>query len=97
MLAILSIATGFLAMIFGDAAVGRFRKRDCIYKHNTLYGCICAALCALFAAVGIFFFVKLFKSIQYEERRYPAKDYRIETEVTTRGNVSDTTYIITRR
>lgn len=97
MLAILTIAFGFLAMILGDAAVGRFRKVDCIYKHNTLYGCICAVLCTLFAAVGIFFFVKLIKSLPYEEHRYPAKDCRIETEVTTRGNVSDTTYIITRK
>lgn len=35
--------------------------------------------------------------IIHHEDRYPASEYRIETEITTRGEVSDTTYVITRK
>lgn len=40
---------------------------------------------------------EIVRTVVDENYRYSAKDYRIETEVTTRGNISDTTYIITRR
>lgn len=36
-------------------------------------------------------------SIIHHEDRYPASEYRIETEITTRGDVSDTTYVIIKK
>lgn len=35
--------------------------------------------------------------IVHHEDRYSAKEYRIETEIITRGGVSDTTYVITKK
>lgn len=37
------------------------------------------------------------REIVSDEHRYHASKYHIETEITTRGNVSDTTYVITRK
>lgn len=36
-------------------------------------------------------------SIIHHEDRYSSKEYHIETEITSRGDVSDTTYVITRK
>ena len=35
--------------------------------------------------------------IIHHEDRYSSKEYRIETEITTHGEVSDTTYVIVRK
>lgn len=39
----------------------------------------------------------IISDIHQKEARCPTPEYRIETEITTRGDVSDTTYIITRK
>ena len=95
--AILSLFTGFLSCVFGQASVDRFRHRDYINKHDTLYGCIYAVLCTLLVVVGIVLFVMMIKSIPNEEHRYPVSEYNLETEITTHGEVSDTTYVIVRK
>lgn len=41
--------------------------------------------------------VAIRNEIAFHEDRFPASEYRIETEITTRGEVSDTTYVIVRK
>lgn len=96
MLAILSLLLLFLALVFGDAADSRFRNIDCAYRNNNLLGWIFAILSAILLITGGTLLYIMIKSIPQEEHRYPAHEYRIETEITTRGGVSDTTYIITK-
>lgn len=48
-------------------------------------------------AIGIILcFTGIVHEVSEYEYRYPAKQYKIETEITTRGEVSDTTYVITK-
>ena len=96
MLAILSLLLLLLAFVFGDAADSRFRNIDCAYRNNNLLGWIFAILSAILLITGGTLFYIMIKSIPQEEHRYPVSEYRIETEITTRGGVSDTTYVISK-
>lgn len=42
-------------------------------------------------------FYIMIKSIPNEEHKYPVSEYRIETEITTRGDISDTTYVVIKK
>ncbi len=94
-LAILSLFLSvFLAFVFVDAADSKFRNMDCAYWDNNLLGWIFAILSAILLIAGGTLFYIMIKSIPQEEHRYPVSEYRIETEITTRGEVSDTAYVI---
>lgn len=97
-LAILSLFLSvFLAFVFVDAADSKFRNMDCAYWDNNLLGWIFAILSVILLITGAtLFYIMTVKSIPQEEHRYPALEYRIETEITTRGEVSDTTYVISK-
>ena len=41
--------------------------------------------------------VAIRNEIAFHEDRFPASEYNLETEITTRGDVSDTTYVIVRK
>lgn len=93
------IAFGFI-LILGALAVIILKVLDFIdarkngdtaYMVVSAIGIFVMCGCLVMGIVGVTYKIK---SYTY---RYSAKDYRIETEVTTRGNTSDTTYIITRR
>lgn len=57
----------------------------------------CCVLILGMCAVIVICVLGMREEIIHHEDRYSAKEYRIETEIITRGDVSDTTYIITRR
>lgn len=97
MLAILSLALLFLAFVIGEAAEGRFENRDCAYPNNNLLGWIFAILSVILLTAGGTLFYIMIKSIPNEEHKYPVSEYRIETEITIRGDISDTTYVIIKK
>lgn len=96
-LAILSLFLSlFLAFVLGDAADERF-NRDCAHGSENLLGWIFAILSVILLIAGAtLFYIMTAKSVPQEEHRYPALEYSIETEITTRGEVSDTTYVISK-
>lgn len=59
-------------------------------------GWIFAILSVILLIAGGTLLYIMIKSIPQEEHRYPALEYSIETEITTRGEVSDTTYVISK-
>lgn len=56
----------------------------------------CLLFIAMLVAIGACAMAIKTEIIHHEDR-YSSKEYRIETEITTRGDVSDTTYVIVRK
>lgn len=56
----------------------------------------CCVLILSMCAVIVICTLAIKDEIIHHEYRYPASEYNLETEITTRGEVSDTTYIISK-
>lgn len=65
-------------------------------KDTTLILSCCVLILGMCAVIVICALGMREKIIHHEDR-YPAKEYRVDTEIITRGDISDTTYIITKK
>lgn len=65
-------------------------------KYPFIGGIAVGLLGIAMSVLAIWSFVQMSNALERKDIRYPAHEYHIETEITTRGEVSDTTYVITK-
>ena len=59
-------------------------------------GIVMGLLCIATSILAIWSFFQMATILESKGIKYNASEYNIKTEVTTRGEVSDTTYVITK-
>lgn len=88
----------FISYLLFRVSILYFNRVRTIREDKYLFigGIVMGLLGIAMSVLAIWSFVQMSNALERKDIRYPAHEYRIETEITTRGGVSDTTYVITK-
>lgn len=76
-----------------------FKQMRTIQEDRGLFidGIVMGLLGIAVSILAVWSFAQMGIAIEHKGTKYPASEYRIETEITTRGDVSDTTYVVIKK
>lgn len=96
---LLFLVLAVISYVLFRISLSYFKQMKTIHEDRELFidGIVLGLLGIAVSMLAAWSFAQMSIEIEHKGAKYSASEYNIETEITTRGEVSDTTYVIIKK